>query len=985
MALPNGADLRKLDFTWLGKPFIRLPSKKTISTASYDSSWLGQPFVTIEAPSTTLGANMLSATSTAESFDNGSTIAAAMTAAIAVTAQFAAPAVVTEATLTDTITVTTTGVGGDRPQLNDLNYVRLGRPFVRLPSKKLITTKSYDYVWLGQPFATQNAPSAVAQGAATIQISSAASFSSGGVRAGQASISATVAEQFVGPAVVVGADAVDASTFSLSFYSFLGVQANSYDFTWLGQPFVKLPVSALIATKSYDYTWLGEPFVAGKFPGATASSTLTDTVSATASFSVLREAWTSFNEAITVSPVFAGPPVTIASDAYSNIALSTTFDRGATMPTEFALQSQVSGSFDGSFTFSLAKMITGRELLNMSAAFWAEPFVQVVAVYTMSNTWGLEYGHFGEITTGLLYYPNVDTWVGAGFAIDPDAVPTITQPLYASGAISLFGYSLVSPILSTLSELSVVTTADTYSTQFSSTDAAYDVAVEPDVETIELLTSNAAATLSVPLAEAQYEVTDLLRSRATITISPRGDVATSMSNIAQSASAYAFYPYLEQHYIQTDGSPDYMWAPSGAGGVSTGTGKYTMFVKLLQFDNRNTDYWRFMHLYDNIIATGERHVTDYIVQHVTYYDRIIFGGNTTQNTTNYQWQMASPTAAKEQGIQVLSISVDLNANNTRSRISANGLTLLEASVNTVQDRTPLHVAINALMRNLGGTHTPLGQYARFKFIAAGMVAGTVTASELASYSVTGDARRVWPSTLRSYWTASSMYDPASPKLKNLGSYSMPMYLNSLGFEQRYLLPQAPPFSAYTTQVQSTDISDVDAQIYSSSELSLADATNTVTEIDVAAPQLSVAVTHLAHAIYDVPNAQTDSSVSENNFTTSQEPLDAGVEVVARQADLTATAALLPVTVGLHSRLRYDVTATYRLTIAANTYVRAFMYGLRVQFLPQDAFGTVLLSDQRRLETATAGSHNLILHRVIDRLKLAPVKTLGVILAGRQRP
>jgi len=339
----------------------------------------------------------------------------------------------------------------------------------------------------------------------------------------------------------------------------------------------------------------------------------------------------------------------------------------------------------------------------------------------------------------------VSLWINTRLELDGAAESGIVQNFWGAGAISLFGYPTVNALVSPVHQ--------TY-------------------------------------------------SDTTIVIDPSGDALATPDHRLFSDSTYAYRPGIEQHYIQTNASPDFMWAPSGADGVENANGIYTLFVKVLQTDPRTTDYWRFMTVYDNA-ATNELQTTDYIAQLYTYDDRILFGGNRSTSGLNYQFQPAA-TSAGAQGIQVFSTRVNLNTNQVRSRISAGGVTLYESTDFTfVEDRDPLHVAINTYVRVISGVHTGQSQYAKFKFIACGLVAGEATSAKLASYSISSDARPIWNTDLYAYWTASSLYDSSSPKLKNLGSTSTPMYLNSLGFADRATLPSANIADAYAGSILNT--------------------------------------------------------------------------------------------------------------------------------------------------------------------------------------
>lgn len=50
MALPTKEDLQKLDYIYLGQPFVKVVAKNSIATNDLDYIYLGQPFVGAEQP-----------------------------------------------------------------------------------------------------------------------------------------------------------------------------------------------------------------------------------------------------------------------------------------------------------------------------------------------------------------------------------------------------------------------------------------------------------------------------------------------------------------------------------------------------------------------------------------------------------------------------------------------------------------------------------------------------------------------------------------------------------------------------------------------------------------------------------------------------------------------------------------------------------------------------------------------------------------------
>lgn len=435
----------------------------------------------------------------------------------------------------------------------------------------------------------------------------------------------------------------------------------------------------------------------------------------------------------------------------------------------------------------------------------------------------------------------VSLWIDTRLELDGAAESGIVQNFWGAGVVSLFGH-------------------------------VYDpIALPP---------AYVDSTIQQPTPSALVSPVHQTYSDATIVIDPSGDALVAPDHRIFSDSTYAYRPGIEQHYIQTNGSPDFMWAPSGADGVENANGIYTLFVKVLQTDPRTTDYWRFMTLYDNA-GTNELQTTDYIAQLYTYDDRILFGGNRSTSGLNYQFQPAA-TSVGAQGIQVFSTRVNLNTNRVRSRISAGGSTLYESTdFAFVEDRDPLHVAINTFVRVISGVHTGQSQYGKFKFIACGLVAGEATSAKLATYSVSSDARAIWNTDLYAYWTASSLYDNSSPKLKNLGSTSAPMYLNSLGFADRADLPSAHIADAFASPVLNTTYEStqtpIDADV-------LVEITVTAVELFIEAhmplvPEGDTLISPIHSTLSDY-TIDTDTAALSNqlvsSFDTARAPVDPDV-------------------------------------------------------------------------------------------------------------
>lgn len=48
MALPNKTDLQTMDYRYMGKPFVSVPAKSSITTGNMDTRFMGMPFVSNE-------------------------------------------------------------------------------------------------------------------------------------------------------------------------------------------------------------------------------------------------------------------------------------------------------------------------------------------------------------------------------------------------------------------------------------------------------------------------------------------------------------------------------------------------------------------------------------------------------------------------------------------------------------------------------------------------------------------------------------------------------------------------------------------------------------------------------------------------------------------------------------------------------------------------------------------------------------------------
>lgn len=57
MALPTSTDLKTMDYSYQGQPFVNVPAKTGITLTTMDYSYQAQPFVSNPFPSTPPAAN----------------------------------------------------------------------------------------------------------------------------------------------------------------------------------------------------------------------------------------------------------------------------------------------------------------------------------------------------------------------------------------------------------------------------------------------------------------------------------------------------------------------------------------------------------------------------------------------------------------------------------------------------------------------------------------------------------------------------------------------------------------------------------------------------------------------------------------------------------------------------------------------------------------------------------------------------------------
>jgi hypothetical protein len=103
----------------------------------------------------------------------------------------------------------------------------------------------------------------------------------------------------------------------------------NYQFSWLGQPFVRLPAKSSISTLNYDYAWLGQPFVTPDTGAATTDTEFATTLTATSAFVGETVTVVSADATVTLalSPSFDSQTVTVVeSDLSAGAALSSSFD-----------------------------------------------------------------------------------------------------------------------------------------------------------------------------------------------------------------------------------------------------------------------------------------------------------------------------------------------------------------------------------------------------------------------------------------------------------------------------------------------------------------------------------------------------------------------------------------------------------------------------------------------------------------------------------
>jgi len=353
-----------------------------------------------------------------------------------------------------------------------------------------------------------------------------------------------------------------------------------------------------------------------------------------------------------------------------------------------------------------------------------------------------------------------------------------------------------------------------------------------------------------------------------------------------------------------------MWSPNAAAGIETVNGTYTLFVKILQLYPGGS--WPFaaggclITTYDDY-PTYPYQTIDSIAGSYYYEDVIQFSGYTTFSSfnyyfqTQYSWQTTPFVAA---------ITVDTLASTVTYRafhkLYSSPMTYMEY---LSEIRPPLHVSVNAYGLNFGAFHAGIAGGANMQFVAAGLIAGSVTDQQIQDYTYARDARGVFGNDMRSYWVASTLQgdqniDPVKSLPDLVGNNTM--FVN--GNIQRSGMFHIPKSNQFTAEAGVDHYTAVEAD-----RLPVDSATSGLI-------QHSSSVT-------------SDVKYSYSSWT----------------------------------RLRYETVGNaYVLPLSAVINLMSYMYGLSVEFT------------EAKLKTIT-------LRRVIDRVKLAPVRSFGVILGKRSRP
>ena len=270
-------------------------------------------------------------------------------------------------------------------------------------------------------------------------------------------------------------------------------------------------------------------------------------------------------------------------------------------------------------------------------------------------------------------------------------------------------------------------------------------------------------------------------------------------NEANEAAAYEYEGGLEQHYLQT-AAPGFAWAPMAAAGIEAATGRYSFFVKVLQthaqggFPYAPEGYYA--SVYDDFpVPDGQ--VVGAIKASSTEGELGFYGtvpGGGTDFNSNFQTQWHTTPFVAVLTIDTIAVTAEYRAYH-----QVYGSSLSSGPVSIAMGRTPLHFCVNAQGFNFGPYHAGSNNFAQMKFIAAGLINNGVTDQQVMDYALSRDARPIFGSTLKSYWTASVIDHDANidPPLQivNVVDSSKPLLLNGhFSRSDQYPLPKSNPFT-----------------------------------------------------------------------------------------------------------------------------------------------------------------------------------------------
>jgi hypothetical protein len=288
-------------------------------------------------------------------------------------------------------------------------------------------------------------------------------------------------------------------------------------------------------------------------------------------------------------------------------------------------------------------------------------------------------------------------------------------------------------------------------------------------------------------------------SEAASRVTTQAEAKAGLSLTSYQAASYEYEGGVEQHYLQTISS-SFMWSPNAAAGIETVNGTYTLFVKVMQLYPDGS--WPFaaggclISTYDDT-ATHPLQTIDAISGSNYYEDVIEFIGYTSYNSINYfsQSQYAWQTTPF-----VAAITVDTLSSTVSYRAFHKTYATPFGYTDSLSElRPPLHVSLNAYGLNFGAFHAGVAGGANMQFVAAGLIAGSVTDQQIQDYAYARDARGIFGNDMRSYWVASTLegdqnIDPFKSLPDLVGNYPMIVNGNILRSDM-FPIPKPNQFTA----------------------------------------------------------------------------------------------------------------------------------------------------------------------------------------------